>query len=243
MTRRVCTQVHRKIIVIVIIVPAHNEEEKIAACLQSLVIAASQPALGGEEVELIVVLDACTDRTGLLARSLGAKTIAIQARNVGLARQEGARSAIAAGARWLAFTDADSVVAPDWLNAQLDLRADAVCGTVAVGDWGGYGERMRRHFDLSYTDADGHSHIHGANFGVSASAYTSAGGFPALETGEDVALVKSLISSGARIAWSRQPRVVTSVRPNYKAPLGFGATLERIEKLGLWLGGETGAVA
>ncbi len=223
--------------------PAHNEEEKIAACLQSLVVAASRPALAGETVALIVVLDACTDRTGPLARSLGATTIGVHARNVGLARHEGARFAIAAGARWLAFTDADSVVAPDWLNAQLALGADAVCGTVAVGDWGGYGERMRRHFNLSYTDVDGHSHIHGANLGVSASAYTNAGGFPALQTGEDVALVQSLVSSGARIAWSRQPRVVTSVRPNYKAPLGFGATLERIEKLGLWLGGDTAAVA
>ncbi|MES2911180.1 MAG: glycosyltransferase, partial [Pseudomonadota bacterium] len=97
-----------------IIVPAHNEEEKIAACLQSLVIAASRPALDGEEVALIVVLDACTDRTGPLARSLGATTIDVHARNVGLARHEGARFSIAAGARWLAFTDADSVVAPDW---------------------------------------------------------------------------------------------------------------------------------
>ncbi len=238
MKRRVCLPVHRKIIVIGIIVPAHNEEERIVACLQSLVIAATQPALAGEEVTLIVVLDSCTDSTGALAHSMGVKTIAVHARNVGLARQEGARAAIAAGARWLAFTDADSVVAPDWLNAQLALGADAVCGTVAVGDWGAYGERMRRHFDLSYHDVDGHSHIHGANLGVSASAYTRAGGFAGLETGEDVALVQALISSGARIAWSRQPRVHTSVRPNYKAPRGFGATLEKIEKLGLWLGSE-----
>ena len=221
-----------------IIVPAYVEEERIEACIQSLFKAAAHPALGGEAVQAIVVLDACKDRTGPLARSLGAHTIEVTARNVGVARQAGARVALASGARWLAFTDADSVVAPDWLAAQLALGADAVCGTVAVDDWGAYGERMHRHFELTYTDADGHGHIHGANLGVSAEAYATAGGFIGLETGEDVALVAALQACGAKIAWSRAPRVVTSVRTNYKAPGGFGATLERIEKLRQWAGAE-----
>lgn len=221
-----------------IIVPAHNEEERIEACLQSLIGAAGHTGLAGEPVEIIVVLDACSDRTGPLARSLGVRTLHTHARNVGAARQQGARVAVSAGARWLAFTDADSVVAPEWLVAQLALGADAVCGTIAVDDWGIYGERMHRHFELTYTDEDGHSHIHGANLGVSAQAYTAAGGFMDLATGEDVALVEALQKSGARIAWSRTPRVVTSVRPNFKAPGGFGATLEKIEKLCQWAGVE-----
>ena len=219
-----------------IIVPAHDEEACIEDCLQSLLAAALHPALNGELVKIIVVLDACKDRTGVLARSLGAMTIDIWAKNVGLARQSGARTALASHARWLAFTDADSVVAADWLVAQLALHVDAVCGTVAVKDWGAYGERMHRHFELIYTDADGHSHIHGANLGVSAQAYATAGGFLGLETGEDVALVEALQTSGARIAWSMAPRVVTSVRSNFKAPGGFGATLQRIERLRQWVG-------
>lgn len=89
-------------------------------------------------------------------------------------------------------------------------------------------------FKDSYND--GHSHIHGANLGVSAEAYATAGGFMGLETGEDVALVEALRASGARITWSRAPRVVTSVRPNFKAPGGFGATLERIDRLHQWDG-------
>ena len=220
--------------VIGIIVPAHNEEERIEECVQSLLKAAAHPDLSSEAVEILVVLDACVDRTGPLARSLGVRTLEVMAKNVGTARRTGAGKALAYGARWLAFTDADSVVAHDWLATQLSLGADAVCGTIAVEDWGAYGERMHRHFDLTYTDMDGHSHIHGANLGVSARAYLAAGGFQELESGEDVALVEALQKSGANIAWSRAPRVVTSVRPNYKAPRGFGATLERIEKLRQW---------
>lgn len=218
-----------------IIVPAHDEEERIEACVQSLIAAAAHENLATEVVDIIVVLDECKDRTGALARSLGVRTVDVRAKNVGLARQAGARVALAAGARWLSFTDADSVVAPDWLAVQLALNADAVCGTVAIEDWGEYGERMQKHFSLTYTDQDGHSHIHGANLGVSASAYATAGGFLGLETGEDVALVEALRASGANIAWSRAPRVVTSVRPNFKAPGGFGATLERIDKLRQWV--------
>ena len=228
---------------IAIIVPAHDEEALIEDCVQSLVIAAAHPDLDSEVVQIIVVLDDCNDRTGMLARSLGVKTIDVRLKNVGFARQMGAKVALAHGARWLAFTDADSVVAPDWLAAQLALKADAVCGTVAVQNWGGYGERMRRHFQLTYTDADGHSHIHGANLGVSAAAYTTAGGFLGLKSSEDVALVKALQASGANIAWSSAPRVVTSVRASYKAPSGFGETLARIEKLGQWVGGEVSLAA
>ena len=219
-----------------IVVPAHDEQIHIDACIASLVRASSCPQLRGEEVLIVVVLDACRDRTGTIARSLGAKTIEIEAHNVGVARRIGAQAALHAGARWLAFTDADSTVAPDWLTAQLALQSDAVCGTVAVNDWGVYGERMQRHYEASYTDRDGHDHIHGANMGVSALAYVRAGGFMALASSEDVALVAALQASGATIAWSAAPRVVTSARHNFKAQGGFGARLEQIEIEKTWAG-------
>jgi glycosyltransferase involved in cell wall biosynthesis len=227
--------------VIAAIVPAHNEEEHLAACLESLTRAAESPALRGEPVVIVVVLDACTDASEAVARRCGAVTIALQARNVGAARAVGAQHAIELGARWLAFTDADTVVGPDWFAAQLALRSDAVCGTVAVRDWGAYGERMRRHYEATYTDADGHRHVHGANLGVSTEAYVAAGGFPRLESSEDVALVDVLKSQGASIAWSALPRVVTSARWLFRAPLGFGASLLRVELEGLHQGVGTSA--
>ena len=210
------------------IVPAHNEEDQILSCLAALRAAARCPRLGGEQTILVVVLDDCTDNTRSIAQRLGVTTIALKARNVGAARALGAQLALAAGARWLAFTDADTHVAPDWIAAQLALKSDAVCGTVAVRDWGCYSDDMRRHYETTYTDADGHRHIHGANFGVSAGAYLRAGGFSPAESSEDVALVKALQASRASIAWSAAPRVFTSVRRLFRAPGGFGATLARV---------------
>jgi glycosyltransferase involved in cell wall biosynthesis len=212
-----------------VVVPAHDEEQHIGDCLQALRMATRCPQLNGEKVLIVVALDACTDQTERIARSWGAATIVVDARNVGIARARGAKHALDAGARWLAFTDADSIVAPDWLSAQLAQRSDAVCGTIEVRDWGSYGESMRLHHAATYTDADGHRHIHGANLGVTAEAYEGVGGFQPLISSEDVALVEALHLNGASIAWSAAPRVVTSARREYRAPGGFGETLRRVE--------------
>ena len=214
---------------IAVIVPAHNEENHINACLASVGAATRCPYLQGEQTIVIVVLDDCDDGTHDAAKNMGATTISLAARNVGAARDLGAQLALAAGARWLAFTDADTEVSPDWISAQLALLSDAVCGTVVVNDWGTYGVAMRQHHADTYIDADGHAHIHGANLGVSAKAYERAGGFQFLDSSEDVALVNTLQATGAIIAWSAAPRVVTSSRRNYKAPGGFGETLARFE--------------
>ena len=224
--------------VISVVVPAHNEEKLVGSCVESIVRASRHPELNHEDVLVLVVLDHCTDRTGAIAEAGGASTLAVSARNVGHARAAGAQVALAAGARWLAFTDCDGVVAPDWLATQLALcaqGAEAVCGTVCVGDWAGYGSKMRRHFAATYFDVDDHRHVHGANLGVSAAAYRRAGGFQHLPCGEDVALVQSLQEMGVTIAWSAAPRVSTSARTDFRAPRGFGATLQRIEQEGTWV--------
>lgn len=213
-----------------IVVPAHNEEACVGACLQSLQVASQCPALGGEEVLIVVAADACTDATERIARELGALVVSGASRKVGMARAQGARLALARGARWLAFTDADSVVSPGWLAAQLDQSSDAVCGTIEVRDWGDYGESLRKHHARTYTDVDGHRHVHGANMGVDSAVYQAVGGFQPLESSEDVALVEALKAHGASIAWSAAPRVFTSARRSFRAPLGFGQTLLRMEQ-------------
>lgn len=213
---------------IAVIVPAHDEEEHIAQCLRSLAVAAACPSLVGEPVMLIVVLDDCSDATGSIAHGFAqVRTLVSEARNVGTARAIGAQAALAAGARWLAFTDADSEVAPDWISQQLGLQADAVCGTVQVRDWGAHGEDVHARFQTLYQDRDGHRHIHGANLGVTAQAYHATGGFLPLATGEDVALVHSLLELGHSIAWTAAARVTTSARKHFRAPGGFGATLQQ----------------
>ena len=214
---------------IAVVIPAHNEAQYIGTCIRSLQRASRCPDLAGEPVAIVVVLDACTDATARTAQGLGVTTLSCEARNVGRARALGAQWAIEHGARWLAFTDADSVVAPDWIAEQLARRSEVVCGTVSVDDWSGYGDHMARHFHATYTDADGHRHVHGANLGVCARAYARAGGFRPLANHEDVALVAALMDCGASIAWSAAPRVVTSARREFRATGGFGATLAQVD--------------
>ena len=199
-----------------IVVPAHNEENHLGACLESLRRAARCPLLRGEDVLIVVALDACSDGTEAIARSQGAVTVSVDARNVGIARARGTIEALQRDARWLAFTDADSTVAPNWISTQLALCCDAVCGTIEVCDWSEHSEQVRRHHKATYCDRDGHRHIHGANLGVAASAYRRVGGFQPLGSSADVALVRALQAHGASIAWSAAPRVVTSARRCYR---------------------------
>lgn len=211
-----------------VVVPAHNEEACLGACLAAIVQAAAHPSLQGERVRIVVVLDDCTDGSEAEARVYPVEVLPVRARNVGAARAAGARLLMQTGVRWLAFTDADTLVSPGWLAAQLALGAQAVCGSVEVHDWsphGDQGELLRRRFQARYVDADGHRHIHGANLGVCATAYRQVGGFESLACSEDVALVEALQRSGATIAWSSAPRVVTSARTDARARGGFGDTL------------------
>lgn len=220
-----------------VVIPAHNEERYLEGCLAAIRTAACHPSLRDESVYVAVVLDHCTDGSRDIvarhAQTMGTAAyrvegLSVNACNVGAARATGAERLLAGGARWLAFTDADTHVAPDWLVAQLQLGADAVCGTVGVEDWSLYHTEptsVRSHFHARYLDADGHRHIHGANLGVCAAAYRRAGGFRPLACSEDVALVAALECCGARVAWSAAPRVTTSARTDARARGGFGDTL------------------
>ena len=212
-----------------IVVPANDEEALIGRCLDALKIAAAHPGLASERVDILVVLDDCRDRTLDIVRDRDVDHLAIDARNVGVGRSAGAAALIERGARWLAFTDADSIVAPDWLLRQLESAADAVCGVVAVDDWSEHSAEARASYEASYVDADHHRHVHGASLGVSAAAYLRAGGFPPLRCSEDVALVRQLAEIGATIRWTSAVRVTTSARRIARAPDGFAAYLRRLE--------------
>ncbi|MEI7294825.1 glycosyltransferase family A protein [Paraburkholderia tropica] len=208
-----------------VVIPAHNEAGWLGRCLFAAAMAARHVELMGESVCIVVVLDSCTDDSACVTQAFGATALTVQARNVGIARATGASHLIALGARWLAMTDADTCVAPDWIVAQLALRADVVCGAVEVDDWGAHPPCVRETWSTHYRSVDGHRHVHGANLGVSAKAYQRAGGFPPLACGEDVALVERLTANGARIAWSVAPRVTTSARTDFRIRGGFGDTL------------------
>ncbi|HEY0286757.1 MAG TPA: glycosyltransferase [Pseudomonas sp.] len=213
---------------IAIIVPAHNEELALEGCIKSLLAAAAHQSLANEPVEILIALDDCNDDSLLVAQRHNVLTHTCNNRNVGMTRAEGARLMLQRGARWLAFTDADTLVPHSWLADQVRFGTDAVCGVVEVMDWSEHSDFVRERYDAHYTPVDGHRHIHGANLGVSAAAYLKAGGFRALAAHEDVYLIEDLERSGATIMWTAANRVTTSARKNCRCREGFGDYLKSL---------------
>ena len=98
-----------------------------------------------------------------VARACGALVIGIRARSVGAARAAGMRELLrlTAGsdpaAIWLATTDADTVVPPDWLRRQVayaDQGWDVVLGTVTVADWSEHPPHVSAAFAARYGPGD-----------------------------------------------------------------------------------------
>jgi glycosyltransferase involved in cell wall biosynthesis len=220
-----------------VVVPAHDEQDLLPACLASLRRAAQ--ALRGARVHLVVVADACRDRTADVARQGGAAVVTTSARSVGAARAAGVREVLRRTGHldpadvWLATTDADTVVPARWLREQArygDQGWDAVAGTVRVADWSGYQPDMRSLFRKRYGAGPGpHAHVHGANLGFRAAAYLRAGGFPDVPTAEDHALVAALAAAGGRVRRTRALTVVTSARREARAPHGFSHYLAQLD--------------
>jgi glycosyltransferase involved in cell wall biosynthesis len=226
-----------------IVVPAKNEEQLLPACLRSLVRAARRCPV---PTDIVVVLDSCTDGSAEVVakvgrsssrRGLAIHSLQVAADSVGRARAAGMSALLGAAARdeqvWLATTDADSTVPPYWLQAQLAHARDgasAVVGTVRVDDWSERPPEVVLRAERDYV-ASGHRHIHGANLAFTAAAYQRAGGFPSVESDEDVGLVRRLEAT-ERIVWATDLPVTTSARRFGRAPAGFAGYLDMLARGG-----------
>ncbi len=220
-----------------IVIPAHNEAMTITKCLASVQTAIEQLPFT-ITATVLVVLDSCRDNTLTLVESMRVKSadvnyLCCDYQCVGQVRDLGIRHAIAAGATWLACTDADSVVTPDWLIQQIahikDQPTDMICGVVSVDSWAHLTPQTRKDYMAHYQDKMGHRHIHGANLSFSAESYLAVGGFAPLPCHEDVDLVKRFESKGYAITWSNRVRVITSSRLQARATEGFAAFLANLE--------------
>lgn len=229
---------------VVVAVPARDEEDALGACLDSLLLAraglrAVRPAVG---VEVVLVLDRCTDRSAAIAATRPVTVRCLDAGSVGAARsaavQEGLGRVLRRGGRaettWLAMTDADCVVPASWLAEHVALAergVDLVVGTVEpTGD---LDPGLLAAWHARHVLRDGHEHVHGANLGVRADAYVEAGGFSPLPLHEDVALVAAVRGSGRRWVSTDRTRVLTSGRRLGRVDGGFASYLADLERLGL----------
>jgi glycosyltransferase involved in cell wall biosynthesis len=109
------------------VIPAHNEAALIGRTLAAVHDAARAV---GEPYEAIVVDDASTDGTAALARSHGARVVAVHHRRIAATRNAGAR---ASAGELLFFVDADTVVTVRAVRAAVRaLRGGAVGGGALV---------------------------------------------------------------------------------------------------------------
>jgi glycosyltransferase involved in cell wall biosynthesis len=132
-----------------VVVTTRNEEELIGSCLRAL---AEQEGVSYDEYEILLVLDHCTDGTQVRAREVAASYPALRlysldgpkkgpghARRVGMENACNRLHAVGRPHALISSTDGDTVVATDWISAQLaaaERGARAIGGRIELADDG-----------------------------------------------------------------------------------------------------------
>jgi glycosyltransferase involved in cell wall biosynthesis len=231
-----------------VVVPVHNEERLLPSTLGCLQRAVDQIESHVREWRVVLVLDRCTDGSATVVERWRSaqpapsrqriEVVSVEAANVGTARRTGCEALLrhwsdgSPATVWLATTDGDSEVPPDWLSSQLLRRSQGTevwIGSVAVPDWSGRAEGAAEEWHRRYLAED--LPVHGANLGIDGATYSRLGGFEDLATGEDRALVRRALDHGAVIHHDRSVRVATSSRRTARAPRGFAHALDAVEAM------------
>lgn len=211
--------VSQKLPDISVIVPAFNAAATLGACIESLLSQTLAP------LEIIVVDDASSDDTASVASRYAVRLVRLGSNGgPGVARNAGAREAIG---NVLAFTDADCVAPPAWLErlfAALDRPGiSAVTGGYAGPQCDGFLTRLQ-HLVIRQRQAQLPAEIESAitsNLMCRAGAFHAAGGFPLYwrrtdrETpvwGNEDEELGFLLSRQGRILWLSDVGVLHSFR-------------------------------
>ncbi|MEO8888318.1 MAG: glycosyltransferase [Jatrophihabitantaceae bacterium] len=222
-----------------VVVPAVDEQMTIGDCLEALVVARAHARAANSrdiDVRILVVLDSCVDGTEAIVRShRHVQSHVCLVGRVGAARAAGTQRLLSdIGVPlphvWLANTDADSIVPPDWLTIQLEeanAGAQLILGTVQLGY--GLPAAIEQAWLERHDQSEQHPHVHGANLGIRADVYSALGGWSAHQSGEDIDLARRASSSGdLQIVRTGRIPVRTSSRLVGRAPHGFAGYLRRL---------------
>jgi hypothetical protein len=226
---------------------------------------------GGINFDIIVLANNCADGTASQARQAARRyqhivihvveaALPLQVEHVGHARKllmdcAAQRFFGASKPRGIiASTDADTIVAHDWVERTFEEMhsADAVAGfvTVRLADQRAMPAGVRflyereSAFRRAWTDLESlidprpedppprHGAFVGASFAVSAATYMQAGGMPRVACLEDREFLFALRRVDARIRFSCKVRAYTSGRRVGRVPGGFGTFLSHLYNQG-----------
>ncbi|MDF9863391.1 GT2 family glycosyltransferase [Methylorubrum pseudosasae] len=239
-----------------IAIPVRNEAERIARCLTAI---DRQTGLAPGRLGLVLFLNNCTDDTAeIVARLVPALSIPVRViervhagAHAGWARRAAMDAAVAwleaegtaSATATLLTTDADSIVPPDWVAANLaalEAGADAVAGRVELipeeaallpPSLPARG-RLEDTYDALITEMEAridpdphdpwpcHRTTIGASLAVRLPAYRDVGGMPEIPLGEDGAFVGALLQRGFRVRHDRAVLVLISARLTGRAAGG-----------------------
>jgi glucosyl-3-phosphoglycerate synthase len=239
-----------------VVVPARDEEALIGSCLTAL---AEQEDISPEEYEVLLVLDRCTDATGDRALDVAAQRPDMRlyllegpGRGAGHARRVGMEEAyvrllsLDRPEGLIASTDADTVVAPNWLSVQLEAAARgarAIGGRIELRDdadlphgvpgWRAEQGRLRQRELLATLDPTGggepmraeHWQFSGASLALTAATYEEIGGLEPRAALEDEYLERALLRRGVTIERPLAVTVATSARLVGRAKRGLARDL------------------
>jgi cellulose synthase/poly-beta-1,6-N-acetylglucosamine synthase-like glycosyltransferase len=110
-----------------VVVPTYNSQGTIAACVESL-LNLQYPR---DKLEIIIADNGSSDDTAAIASRYPVRVLREEQRGAAAARNRGIREA---RGEYIAFTDSDCQVAPDWLHklvrVAIENRSDAVGGRI-----------------------------------------------------------------------------------------------------------------
>jgi glycosyltransferase involved in cell wall biosynthesis len=241
---------------IVVAIPVKNEADRIGPCLRALGRQTVMPCA------VLLLLNNCTDETDAAARALAVTlpyalhikchTFPSPVASAGHARRMVMQYAaeLAGFGGILLTTDADAVVAHDWIERNLlalSARADLVCGRAVVDPAEAALIPSHLHADdalecelaelldqiAARHDPDPsdpwprHTEAAGASLAVTVAAFKRSGGIPPVDSGEDRAFVKVLAQIDARIRHDPTVVVTVSGRIHGRAAGGMADTIRR----------------
>ncbi len=191
-----------------IVIPAYNEAELLPRALAALI---PQARLLGAEV--IVVNNNSTDTTADIAQQVGARVVHEPRQGYVYAMNRGLQEAVG---DIVAFTDADSVVAPDWLATVMagfsDPEVVGITGPIHF-------ERLRM---IGWSRVFFSTCLVGSNMAVRRLVALEAGGFDiTYNLASDIAFSWQMKRYG-RVKFIRRLRVLTSARRFQAAPVREG---------------------